>query len=85
MRPQPVTAAAHHVPADRPLLISRCCANRGGDLVVPNASPVPRPPTPVTREWGPLVRTALYGLPRGSGLMSYILQPPRASRHRVAQ
>ena len=30
MRPQPVTAAAYHVPADRPLLISRCCANRGG-------------------------------------------------------
>jgi hypothetical protein len=30
MRPQPVTAAAYHVPAERPLLISRCCANRGG-------------------------------------------------------
>jgi hypothetical protein len=52
MRPQPVTAAAYHVPADRPLLISRCCANRGGTLVVPNASQVPLPSTPVTREWG---------------------------------
>jgi hypothetical protein len=41
MRPQPVTAAAYHVPADRPLLISRCCANRGGDLAVPNASHCP--------------------------------------------
>jgi hypothetical protein len=43
MRPQPVTAAAYHVPADRPLLISRCCANRGG-LVVPNASQLPSRP-----------------------------------------
>jgi hypothetical protein len=30
MRPQPLTTAAYHVLADRPLLVSRCCANRGG-------------------------------------------------------
>ena len=56
MRPQPVTAAAYHVPADRPLLISRCCAQPRGDLVVPNVPPV--------HGRGRLMGKESYGLPR---------------------
>jgi hypothetical protein len=60
MCPQPVTAAAYHVRADRPLLISRC-ANRGGTWW----SPMPLnalPSTPVARELREGFPGALYHL-----------------------